>query len=432
MLLLSCKADADSGCKKGIAFPETFEKGTKQAYAPGDVQLATGLWQLQDALTGKSDQDAKTGTAALRIKGGGSASMLFDIDADVNAVNFRYATFGQDRRAALSLWYSTDSGAHWRQTGPQLRPSSPVMAKASFPIRIKGPVRFRIHNDGLQRANVDDFDVLAVDGRSIEGRVSRNSRAPSRDDNMALGNPSDATTRVNNDNNYLLIHPQYALSYNNEKGIANWVSWHLSMAWRGTAGRFNCFFSDASLPTGFFRASASDYSGSGFDRGHLCPSDDRTASPDDNSGTFLMTNMAPQSPMLNQGAWQDLEVYARSLCNQGNELYIIAGGYGQGGIGKKGSKTHTLPGGHICVPAHFWKIIIVLPVGERDLERISAQTRVIAVDMANEPPENHRAWGYYRTSVKSIEQATGFHFFQKLPAALAAGLKTKVDQVSLD
>src|SRR6478736_2911777 len=120
-LLFSCRANAGSGDRAGPGyFPETFESGHKAAYAAGDVALSTGLWQLNGSLIGSSEQDVKAGTSALRLKGGGTASMLFDIHTDIKAVRFKYALFGKDKHAALSLWYTTDSGGHWQQKGPGL------------------------------------------------------------------------------------------------------------------------------------------------------------------------------------------------------------------------------------------------------------------------------------------------------------------------
>ena len=53
---------------------------------------------------------------------------------------------------------------------------------------------------------------------------------------------------------------------------------------------------------------STSYSGSGFDRGHNCPSADRTGSTADNTATFLMTNMMPQAPTNNQQTWAHLVV----------------------------------------------------------------------------------------------------------------------------
>ncbi len=66
-----------------------------------------------------------------------------------------------------------------------------------------------------------------------------------------------------------------------------------------------------------------DYSGSGYDRGHLCPSKDRSSSEEANRETFLMSNMQPQTPKLNQKTWKYLEDCEREIMQQGNEEYIL-------------------------------------------------------------------------------------------------------------
>jgi endonuclease G, mitochondrial len=145
---------------------------------------------------------------------------------------------------------------------------------------------------------------------------------------LTLGNPSNAITSTSYANNYLLVKPQYSLSYSNTRKIPNWVSWQLNRSWLGSTPRQDTFRADPTLPSGWYRVSGSDYSGSGFDRGHMTPSGDRTSSVTTNSATFLMTNMMPQAPDNNQGVWEKLESYARDLANQGKDLYIIAGSYG--------------------------------------------------------------------------------------------------------
>ena len=71
----------------------------------------------------------------------------------------------------------------------------------------------------------------------------------------------------------------------------------------------------------------------------MSPSADRTATVTDNSATFFMTNMIPQAPRNNQGAWATLEGYCRSMLSGGYEIYVISGGYGIGGSGSNGFAT---------------------------------------------------------------------------------------------
>src|ERR1700722_9722995 len=107
-------------------------------------------------------------------------------------------------------------------------------------------------------------------------------------ENLALGNPSDAGGSADN---FLIERPQFVLSYNNSKKIPNWVSWHLSKKWFGSEGRKGVFHPDDDLPAGLNRVTPVDYSHTGFDRGHMCPSADRTTSFDDYNSLFTMINM---------------------------------------------------------------------------------------------------------------------------------------------
>ncbi|MCD7034253.1 DNA/RNA non-specific endonuclease [Metabacillus sp. GX 13764] len=245
------------------------------------------------------------------------------------------------------------------------------------------------------------------------------------DDNMGMGNPSSATASTSNSADYLMTKSQYDLSYNNSKHIPNWVSWHLDSADEGSTARQDTFREDTSLPAGWYQVQETEFSGSGFDRGHMCPSADRTASVTDNSATFLMTNMIPQAPKNNQITWANLENYSRSLADAGNELYIISGGYGTGGTGSNGYKTTV--GNGVAVPAKTWKVIVVLPKGTNDVSRVSTSTRVIAVVMPNDQTASSKPWSSYRVSVDSIEAMTGYNFLSAVPASVQNAIEASVD-----
>jgi endonuclease G, mitochondrial len=245
---------------------------------------------------------------------------------------------------------------------------------------------------------------------------------------LTMGNPSNATTDVANPTNYLMLKPQYVLSYHRDRGIPNWVSWHLDSTWLGNTPRQDDFRNDTTLPAGWYQVQNTDYSGSGFDRGHHTPSADRTFSVPENSSTFLMTNMMPQAPNNNQGPWEELESYCRTLVNQGNELYIIMGGAGQGGSGANGGITNTIANGNVTVPAFTWKVIIVLPVGNNDVDRVFKTTRVIAVIMPNRHDIGiNTPWRNFRTSVDRVEGLTGFNFFSNVRPQIQNLIERKID-----
>ena len=232
---------------------------------------------------------------------------------------------------------------------------------------------------------------------------------------LVFGNPSDAASDVNAPDNYLLAHRNYILSYNRSRGAANWVAWHLSKSDIGNTERSESFFPDTLLPAAW-RIKPGDYTGSGFDRGHLCPSKDRSDSIENNTETFLMSNMAPQTANLNRRTWRLLEEYTRTEVARNREAYVYAGCYGDNGKIKD----------KVTIPTNCFKIIVLLAEGGNDLGRVRANTRVIAVDMPNAANVSRR-WRTYRTTVDTIEEATGFDFLATLPDEIEAVLESRTD-----
>lgn len=248
---------------------------------------------------------------------------------------------------------------------------------------------------------------------------------------LTMGNPSGATT--SNTANLLLVKPQYVTSHNCTKGIPNWVSWQLNSSWLGSTPRQDDFRADTTLPSGCYRVTGSDYSGSGFDRGHMTPSADRTNTVTNNSATFLMTNMIPQAPDNNQGVWANLEDYCRSLVAQGKELYIISGSYGSGGTGSNGLRSTiaatTNPSFNITVPARTWKVIVVLDSPGSGVSGVTTNTRVIAVDIPNTQGVRSANWRNYRISVDTLESRTGYDFLSQVSTAIQSTIESRVDNL---
>ena len=234
-----------------------------------------------------------------------------------------------------------------------------------------------------------------------------------------LGNPSGATAVATATTNYLIARPQYSLSYNNTTREPNWVSWNLTTADLGSSGRSDSFFQDTTLPAGFYQVLTTDYSGSGFDRGHMCPSGDRTVTVADNEATFFMTNMIPQAPDNNQGVWANFESECRTLAAAGNEVLIITGPSGFSGA--------TIASG-VAVAGFTWKIAVVVPAGAGTaLSRITTTTRVIAIKIPNIAGVRSNPWQNYITTAAQIQADTGYTFFSELPATVAAALRARAD-----
>ncbi|MGQ0542137.1 MAG: DNA/RNA non-specific endonuclease [Blastocatellia bacterium] len=240
----------------------------------------------------------------------------------------------------------------------------------------------------------------------VQTNITVNAPLPNEDP-LILGNPSNATPDIANENNYLMLKPQYSLSYNRGKATPNWVAWRLDSTWIGTTPRQDDYRPDSALPGGWYQVLDADYSGSGYDRGHMCPSGDRTNSVPNNSATFLMTNFIPQLSANNQGPWEEFETYCRTLAGQGMEIFIITGP--SGNIG-------TIAQGRIVVPAVTWKVILVLQNGTNDLSRVNKSTRAFGIIVPNQPPLNINApWRNFRVTVDAVENLTGHDFFTAVP-----------------
>ncbi len=238
---------------------------------------------------------------------------------------------------------------------------------------------------------------------------------------MQLGNPSGATADTNNHNHYLVQRAVEALDFSDNLGEPNWASWDLTSSDVGSSGRSTTFYTDTNLPPDFYWVTTGDYTSSGYDRGHMCPSDDRTDTTNDNKMVFRMSNIIPQTDDQNTGPWEALETYCRSLATAGNELLIICGPSTFDG-------TRISPSGKASIPGYTWKIAVVVPAGSGTaLSRITSSTRVITVKMPNITGIHSVNWTNYITCVNRIQADTGYTFFTALSSTIANALRSYVD-----
>src|SRR5262245_45795445 len=162
---------------------------------------------------------------------------------------------------------------------------------------------------------------------------------------LPFGNPSDAGV---DPNNRLVLRPQFAASWNAKKRTSNWVAWRLVASDIGNTERSQ-FYADPEIST----PSPKDYTNSGYDRGHLCPSKDRSDIPLNNKAVFTMLNIIPQVGDNNRGPWEKAERFGRDLALAGREVYITAGGAGS---------LASFKG--ITPPDSTWKILVALERGK--------------------------------------------------------------------
>ncbi len=145
----------------GSSLKETFDTGTKTAYATGSVGLSTGTWTLNDALLGNTTADRKVGAQSVRTRNSGKVTMTFNFATGAKTVSVKHAKYGSDGNSTWGLWYSTNSGSTWTQAGGTVTTSSTTLATATFTVNVAGAIRFEIRKtDGsANRVNFDDFQI---------------------------------------------------------------------------------------------------------------------------------------------------------------------------------------------------------------------------------------------------------------------------------
>ena len=407
----------------GVTLIEDFEESAtaKASYAIDEAKFASGTWLLDDALNGTSKADAKNGRQSVRVRNKGRLSMQFDVKCG-KQISISHAVYGHDGPSSWQLWVSADRGNTYHQVDQTITTAGGTLKTAFFKNNGTGELRFEIRKTtgGNNRINIDDinFNASAPDSLLQVKLPGKKELQNVGGDNSHLlfGNPSGATASINNEENYLIDQKYYIESYSRSKAIPNWVCWHINSSDLGTTDRLNNFRPDTTLPAQWYEVDDTSYKGSGFDKGHNCPSGDRTSSSAANSSTFLMNNMIPQAPNNNQRTWEHLESYCRGQVKKGNEVYVIMGSYGTGGTGKNGYYK-TIDNGRINVPSHIWKVVVIIPNGNNDLQRIDGETRIIAVDTPN---DNSIApnWMNYLCTVRDIEKATGYNLLSALPKSL--------------
>lgn len=89
----------------------------------------------------------------------------------------------------------------------------------------------------------------------------------------------------------------YTVSYNRKDRIPYWAGEHLTRESLenpdGNSRDDSVFTKDTDIPE-LFRAYSTDYTGSGYDRGHNVPAADALRTMQGLNETFLMSNIAPQ------------------------------------------------------------------------------------------------------------------------------------------
>ena len=207
-------------------------------------------------------------------------------------------------------------------------------------------------------------------------------------DNLKLGVPGMADEVID--------RRGYALGYSEELEQPLWVAYRLTAdeVRNRKAGRTDDFRVDPYIATGSARPE--DYAKSGFDRGHLAPAADMGWSEKTMSESFYFSNMTPQNPDFNRGAWRKLEEKVRDWAVDYGELYVVTG--------PVPARTGRMIGENkVAVPPACYKVIYAPK---------ARPPRMIGFVLPN--AQSSRDLREFAVPVAAVEKLTGLDFFSKL------------------
>ena len=234
-------------------------------------------------------------------------------------------------------------------------------------------------------------EACAVNDTETTVRKNIKYKAPAGDDRLLTQLvPKDIPQQ-------LLRRVGYVVSYNPETHIPNWVAWQLTDSHTtGPYKRKGIEFQEDNEAEGV-KVNTFDYSRSGYDRGHMCPSGDNKWDKTAQEQSFLMTNICPQDHNLNVGDWNEMENQCRKWAKQYSQIYIVAGPilYRQ--------KHKTIGTARVVVPEAFFKVVLCM-VGTPK-----------AIGFIYKNVGGNRPKDYYVNTIDEVERITGIDFFSALP-----------------
>lgn len=208
----------------------------------------------------------------------------------------------------------------------------------------------------------------------------------------------------------------FTLCYRESYELSEWVAYILTKEeLNKITGRPKKFYTDYNIST--LSADPSDYTRSGYDRGHLAPAADMEWSEQTAKESSLMSNIAPQTSQLNQGLWNELEQKVRKWARKFGEIAVITGPV----LEKEPFEYKTIGKNNVAVPEYFYKVLLA-PQKTKD-----GKGKFIA--LAFIMPNNNCTGSLYdyASTIDEVERRTGLNFFSLIPDAVEEELENNID-----
>lgn len=200
---------------------------------------------------------------------------------------------------------------------------------------------------------------------------------------------------------------------------AVWVAYPLNNGLRSSGSRTNAWGIDPLIPMSLQSASYLGGYGSGYDRGHQLPSNDRLSYAA-NVSTFYPTNMTPQYSSFNQGIWEKLEEKVRSYASSSDTLYVVTGCVLQNSPGTITDRA----GNKVTVPSAYFKALLrYMPGSTYGFGGYMAA----GYYLPHTTSISNNSFTGYVMSIDELEKKTGIDFFVNLGSAVGQDTADKIE-----
>ena len=215
--------------------------------------------------------------------------------------------------------------------------------------------------------------------------------------------------------------------WNASNSVKNWnrYNWRSEKGceWQGTTWFNDPFQEDPDIPSQY-QSLLTDYQSSGYNRGHICASEDRICNQDVNGQTFYLSNMQPQIYGFNVGVWVNMENQVRkwNVSEVRDTMWVCKGGT-IGNVyldGKEQTGVIENSRINIPVPKYFFMALVAKKNGSYKGMAFWAEHK-----------ENSDAsLAKYMISIDELETRTGIDFFCNLPDQIENSVEAMNSPVS--
>lgn len=382
-------------------------------------------------------QTTQEGASTLVLKGYENAALGFSVfqpegfDSPFYIQDKKFAgnaySFTQVAAARLDEMTTVPANVEWQS-------NATVTAGAAYWARYAASTVYRFVKFRVSDINGNNVTIEYVVTDQTEERPNDNVNANTGYDNVSV--TGYEIPHLNDQNVYADHYVtmdgvqilNYALEWDNTKRHANWVAFTFDTTTSAdNVKRTDAWSVDPKLPAEM-QVQESDHKNDGFDRGHLCASEDRVYLKEANEQTFYYSNISPQLNDFNGGFWGKLEArvqtWGRSTTTGTyDKVYVTKGGT----LNKllKNFKGTTVDGGTPTTDANGFTIhglacpeyyFMAVLSQKDDVFHAIAFLVPHKEGMTRNPSSDELK--EYVVSVDKLEEETGIDFFCNLPDVL--------------